>query len=194
MKKKRSRQRLYFSRMYYLSLAVFCVIIFIFAGIASYYSYKFEMNRILLANKQVLEKVSDHYEAKQKNFWSNYIPVLANAEYIKYFEEFYSPQNNKENALADPTLRKNLSSALSTIVKEDGDIAYILLRRREDSDVGYLYIPADQNFQRVGSEFPYMSQLQSEETIRRIFPAAFIEINRSAIRVYAIAGGVPIYY
>lgn len=194
MKKKRTKQRLYFSRMYYLNLAVFCIIICIFAGIASYFSYKFEMNRILQANGQVLEKVSDHYEAKQKNFWSNYIPVLANAEYTKYFEEFYSSRNNKENALADPTLRKNLSSALNTIVKEDGDIAYILLRRKEDRDVGYLYIPADQNFQRVGSEFPYMSQLQSEEAVRRIFPAAFIEINRSSTRVYAIAGGVPIYY
>ncbi|MFQ9798605.1 MAG: hypothetical protein ACLR23_06305 [Clostridia bacterium] len=81
-------------------------------------------------------------------------PGLANAEYTKYFEEFYSSRNNKENALADPTLRKNLSSALNTIVKEDSDIAYILLRRKEDRDVGYLYIPADQNFQRVGSEFP----------------------------------------
>lgn len=39
-----------------------------------------------------------------------------------------------------------------------------------------------------------MSQLQSEEAIRRIFSAALIEINRSSTRVYAIAGGVPIYY
>ena len=96
--------------------------------------------------------------------------------------------------MADSTLRKNLATALDTIAKEDSDIAYILLRRKADGDVGYLYLPADQNFRRVSGEFPYMSRLQSDESVRRIFPSALIEVNQSPTRVYAIAGGVPIYY
>ena len=182
---KPPKQKFYSNRLHMLNAMAYIIIVYCFAFLASHYSYTLERNAILQNNHEVTNEIYRYYENKQDNFWIVFHPAFQKTEYYQSITRFMTVGSGDE--LADPILRGSLVELLNLSAVQDPDISWILLHRKGDRQ-GYVFNPYTKTISETSPDFPYLSQLKDKRSIRQLYGARAMTLNKKNITVYGIAG------
>ena len=208
MRKDRRTKTVYLNRLHRMNAAIYVVVIFFLGTLVIYFSAALEKSRLTQTNRDATNEIMQYFANKDSNFYSVYMPIFIDKNkkdqnkiigYEQKLLDFFlmEYQDNTVQSAQDWLLANSdtetILDLIELVMTQDPDIQWVFFHRNLDDDIGYLGTVSSSTRKLEGVyDFPFFSEVAEKSGIHKILGSRYVamETNKSAVRCYAIAGGV----